>query len=110
MLQGLSRRCRWGLVVVRGESMQPTLRDGDLLLINRSRRPTVGELAIVRFADGEVSVKRVDLIDPNGYFVTRDNPQQGRDSWTLGGVAIPSADVLATVITRVGPPRRPKEA
>ena len=110
MLPRQSRRCRFGLVVVRGESMQPTLRDGDLLLIDRSRRPTVGELAIVRFADGEVSVKRIDLIEEDGYFVTRDNPQQGRDSWTLGGVAIPSADVLATVITRVGPPRRPKEA
>jgi len=97
---------RFGVVVVRGESMQPTLDDGDLLLIDRWRRPVVGDLAIIRFPDGEVSVKRVDLIEPEGYFVTRDNPNRGRDSWTLGGLAISHDDVLARVIRRIGPPWR----
>lgn len=97
---------RYGVVVVRGESMQPTLDDGDLLLIDRWRKPTVGDLAIIRFPDGEISVKRVDLIEPEGYFVTRDNPNRGRDSWTLGGQPIPAEDVLARVIRRIRPPWR----
>ncbi|HNA99714.1 MAG TPA: S24 family peptidase [Marmoricola sp.] len=97
---------RFGFVVVRGDSMQPTLFDGDWLLIDRNRQPGPGELVIVRFSDGEVSVKRVDLIEPAGYYVTRDNPRMGRDSWTLGGVPIPTEDLIATVVRRIHPLRR----
>lgn len=86
--------------------MLPTLRDGDRLLIDRASRPLPGDVAIIRFPDGEISVKRVDLVEPEGYFVTRDNPRIGRDSWTLGGLAIPPQDVLARVVRVVWPLRR----
>jgi SOS-response transcriptional repressor LexA len=97
---------RFAIVVVRGDSMLPTLHDGDLLLIDRFRRPNPGDLAILRFPDGEISVKRVELIEPEGYLVTRDNPRAGRDSWTLGGLAIPPEEVLAKVVRVVWPLRR----
>jgi Peptidase S24-like. len=39
---------RWGLVRVTGRSMLPTLRDGDLLVIDRRRAPRAGDMAVVR--------------------------------------------------------------
>lgn len=104
-----SRR-RWGMVLLRGRSMMPTLRDGDRLLVRYAApdsgphcRPAVGDLVLIRFADGEVSVKRVELAEADGVMVTRDNPHEGRDSWTLGGVAIPYRNVLGSIRVRLWP-------
>ena len=49
-----------GIAVVRGRSMTPTLRDGDRLLVRYGATPRAGRLAVVRFADGVVAVKRLD--------------------------------------------------
>lgn len=94
---------RWGIVLLRGRSMSPTLRDGDRLLARYGATPAPGDLVLLRFPDGEVSVKRVELVEPGGIMVTRDNPQEGRDSWTLGGVAIPHHDVLGSIRIRLWP-------
>ncbi|MFZ5869402.1 MAG: S24/S26 family peptidase, partial [Actinomycetota bacterium] len=49
-----------GLARVRGVSMEPTLRDGDLLLVRWGARPRPGRLAVVRLPEGRpLSVKRV---------------------------------------------------
>jgi hypothetical protein len=80
-------RPRWGLAVVRGRSMEPTLRDGDRLLVRYAATPRVGQVAVVRFADGVLAVKRLALHDADGWWVSRDNPAEGRDSWSAGPVA-----------------------
>jgi hypothetical protein len=50
-------------------------------------------------------VKRAVRRDPDGWWVERDNPAEGVDSWSVG--AIPDADVVARVLGRVWPrPRR----
>ena len=96
---------RVGLAVVRGRSMAPTLRDGDRLLVVHAVRPRAGRIAVVRFGDGVVAVKRLDHHDDTGWWVTRDNPREGRDSWSAGPVA--ADGVLALVLGRVWPwPRR----
>src|SRR6478735_1493502 len=41
----------WGLVVVRGRSMRPTLLDGDRLLVRHGATPRVGDLVVVRLPD-----------------------------------------------------------
>ncbi|HVH94091.1 MAG TPA: S24/S26 family peptidase [Nocardioidaceae bacterium] len=97
----------WGLAVVRGRSMQPTFHDGDRLLVRHGRLPRAGDVVVVRFPDGVVAVKRATFHGDDGWWVERDNPREGVDSWTLG--AIPEADVLAVVQARVWPPRRPNE-
>jgi phage repressor protein C with HTH and peptisase S24 domain len=96
---------RLGLAIVRGRSMAPTLHDGDRLLVLHGARPSAGLVAVVRFADGVVAVKRLDHHDADGWWVARDNPLEGRDSWSAG--AVPDTDVLAVVLARVWPRPRP---
>ena len=98
---------RWEVVVVRGRSMLPTLRDGDLLLVRGGtaarRRARTGRLAVVRLPGGRpVSVKRLGVHDAGGWWVERDNPTEGVDSWQLG-VPVPDADVLGVVVLRLWP-------
>jgi phage repressor protein C with HTH and peptisase S24 domain len=96
---------RVGLAVVRGRSMAPTLREGDRLLVRHGARPRPGRLVVVRLPDGVVAVKRATRREPGGWWVERDNPAEGVDSWSVG--AIPDDDVVARVLGRVWPrPRR----
>lgn len=104
---------RLGLARVRGRSMAPTLVAGDRLLLlheppRRWLRP--GRLVVVRLPPGPdgprpVAVKRLtgrDPTDPSRWWVQRDNPDEGVDSWLVGG--IPEGDLLALVLGRL--PRR----
>ena len=77
------------LVGVRGRSMLPTLAEGDVLLVRGGRaahrRARAGRLAVVRLsADRPVAVKRLAVRDDDGWWVERDNPAEGVDSWQLG--------------------------
>lgn len=94
----------WGFAVVRGRSMEPTLRDGDRLLVRHGGPPRIGAMAVVRLPDGTVAVKRVTRREPDGWWVERDNPAVGVDSWAVG--AIPDDDVIARVVARIWPLRR----
>lgn len=92
--------------------MEPTLHEGDRLLVRYGVAPRAGRLAVVRLPDGAdgprpVAVKRVTGRapgEPGSWWVERDNPREGVDSWLVGG--IPEADVVAVVLTRL-PPRMP---
>ena len=92
---------RLGMAVVRGRSMAPTLHDGDRLLVSHGATPRAGRVAVVRFADGVVAVKRLDHLATDGWWVVRDNAFDGRDSWSGG--AIPESGVLAMVVGRIWP-------
>ena len=94
-------RVRWGMARVHGRSMTPTLRDGDRLLVRHGAVPRAGQVAVVRFADGVVAVKRLERLEPAGWWVSRDNLREGRDSWSAGSVA--PQDVVAVVAGRLWP-------
>ncbi len=94
---------RWGLAVVRGRSMLPTLREGDRLVVQHGARPRRGQLVVVRLPDGVVAVKRATLREPAGWWVDSDNAAEGVDSSIVG--TIPDDAVLAVVRARVWPPR-----
>jgi Peptidase S24-like len=87
--------------------MEPTLRDGDRLLVRYDAVPRPDDLAVVRLPGtrpGEpatVAVKRVVRRDLDGWWVQRDNPTGGVDSWTVGAVS--DHDVVAVVALRVWP-------
>jgi phage repressor protein C with HTH and peptisase S24 domain len=94
-----------GVARVRGRSMEPTLHPGDRLLVLHGARPRTGGLCVVRLPDGVVAVKRATRREPGGWWVERDNPAAGVDSWLVG--AIPDRDVVARVLFRLpAPPRR----
>lgn len=95
---------RLGMAVVRGRSMEPTLYDGDRLLLLHGGRPRPGRLVVVRLPDGTIAVKRAVRREPEGWWVERDNPRVGVDSWSIG--AVPDRDVVARVLARIPPRRR----
>jgi hypothetical protein len=95
---------RWGLVRVHGRSMQPTLYDGDRLVVRHGDSPRAGRLLVVRLPDGVLAIKRATRREPGGWWVERDNAREGVDSWGVG--AIPDADVVAVVRARLWPWRR----
>jgi Peptidase S24-like len=93
---------RFGLAVVRGRSMEPTLRDGDRLLVSYCREPAPGRLAVVRLPGRPGwSVKRLTGREADGWWVERDNLREGTDSWLVG--AVPDQDVPAVVLGRLWP-------
>ena len=84
--------------------MEPTLHEGDLLLVLHGAAPRVGGLVVVRLPDGVVAVKRAVRREPGGWWVERDNPHEGVDSWRVG--TVPDADVVARVLLRLRSARR----
>ena len=73
-------------VLVRGASMAPTLRDGDVVLAWPGATVRPGELALVRWASrpGQLSVKRAALPFDDGWFAVGDAPAASTDCRTLG--------------------------
>ncbi|HEX5018602.1 MAG TPA: S24 family peptidase, partial [Actinomycetes bacterium] len=75
------------LVRVRGASMQPTLHDGDVLLVRAGVEPKPSALVVVRLPGRSgLSVKRAVRKDDEGWWVERDNPREGIDSWVVGAI------------------------
>ena len=94
----------YALVRVRGASMEPTLRGGDLLIVHVGAPIAAADLVVARLPEREgLAVKRAVRLDTDGWWVERDNSRSGVDSWAVG--AVPAADVVAKVVRRVWPPR-----
>lgn len=93
-----------GFALVSGRSMEPTLYDGDRLLVGYGAPARPGRLAVLRLPGRPVAVKRLVTWTPDGWWVARDNPDLGVDSRQVGAIA--DADVLGIVICRVWPLRR----
>jgi phage repressor protein C with HTH and peptisase S24 domain len=107
-VDGVDRRsARLGLAVVRGRSMLHTLFDGDRLLVRHlaaasdRRRVSIGRLVVCRPPDRPMSVKRLVGPRDGGWWVERDNPDEGADSWTFG--ALDDEAIIAVVICRLWP-------
>jgi hypothetical protein len=81
--------------------MEPTLRSGDRLLIRHGQRPRPGQIAVVRLPERGLGIKRVAHHNDGGWWVERDNPSEGVDSWLVG--SIPDDDVLAVAVARIWP-------
>ena len=98
-------------MVVRDESMRPTLRPGDRLWVDRRayryRVPRPGDLVVLRDPADSARwlVKRVAAVGPDGRLtVASDDPSVGRDSRAFGPIA-PDA-VVGRVYRRYFPAER----
>src|SRR4051812_24626569 len=78
-------------VRVSGDSMKPTLDDGDVVLIASGTDTNVGDVVLAQhpFKQSLMMLKRVAGIDENGRFELRgDNPGESSDSRTFGSLPI----------------------
>lgn len=75
------------VIKVQGESMEPTLRDGDLVMIDRSKCDlNFDGLFVLRFGDS-LQVKRVNRSPAPGHVeVISDNAAYGRRDWPISGL------------------------
>jgi hypothetical protein len=82
--------------------MEPTLREGDRLLVRYGARPRPGRVVVVRLPGRSgFSVKRIGWADADGWWVERDNPREGTDSWQVGAVA--PDGIVAVAMARLWP-------
>jgi hypothetical protein len=82
--------------------MEPTLHDGDRLLVRWGpRRARTGAVAVVRLPDRPLSIKRLAFREPGAWWVERDNPAVGVDSWQVG--AVPDEDLIGVAVLRLAP-------
>jgi nickel-type superoxide dismutase maturation protease len=97
---------RWGRVLVSGPSMEPGLRDGDMLLVWYGARVRPADVVVVVLpGDRPLAVKRaVNRVD-DGWWVEGDAGTVSTDSRQLGPV--PASAVLGRAVLRYWPrPRR----
>ncbi len=71
---------------VRGPSMAPTLRDGDVVLARRTDAARSGDVVVVTWdaRPAQLSIKRADSRDETGWHVRGDNDHASTDSRQLG--------------------------
>ena len=89
-------------VRVAGFSMEPTLRDGQTVLVNyrayTRNKPTVGDVVLARWnpAHPYPTIKRIVDIEKDQCILRGDNPAQSTDSAELG--PLPNEGLLGRVV------------
>lgn len=76
--------------VCEGKSMNPTLRDGEVVLVDRTAEIEVGDIVVAKHPVEQTSevVKRIERINEHGhYFLIGDNLEDSNDSRHFGAVA-----------------------
>jgi nickel-type superoxide dismutase maturation protease len=97
VMMGLRRAFR-----VRGDSMRPTLGDGDVVLVKNASSGTIGDIVLAAhpFKTSVTMLKRVVSIDGDGRVDLRgDNPEESSDSRSFGKIA--ARDVIGKVACRL---------
>jgi len=81
---------RWRRVGIRGPSMSPTLSDGDVVLVRFGVLPRAADVVLVHWAQrpGQLSVKRAERREADGWWVLGDNPDGSTDSRMLGAAHV----------------------
>ncbi|SFD60116.1 nickel-type superoxide dismutase maturation protease [Streptomyces aidingensis] len=97
---------RLALAEVYNDSMLPTLRPRDRLLVRHGARVRAGDVVVLRHPHQQdlLVVKRAVERRPDGWWVVGDNPRITNDSREFG--AVPEELVVARALLRLRPPRR----
>lgn len=92
-------------VAVKGNSMEPTLREGQKLLVYKTKRLKAGDVAVLKHPYYNIKiVKRVVGVLENAYTVAGDNKNASTDSTHYGPVD--RKNVIGRVLFSYAPPRR----
>jgi nickel-type superoxide dismutase maturation protease len=93
-------------VIVSGDSMRPTLCEGDFCLVVWGARIRAGDVVVARLPGRPLGVKRAVRRTAEGWWLAGDDPAASTDSRTFG--AVPDDAVLGRVLIRYWPlARRP---
>lgn len=96
-------------VAVTGASMEPTLRDGDRILIRPTAAVRCGDVVVAELPGGRgPGVKRVCGAVAGGWWLLGDNPGASTDSRHFG--AVPAETVLGRMVWRYRPLLRASSA
>ena len=99
LLYFLGRRLAF---LIDGESMWPTLTEGNVVLVERIRTAREGEIVLAKhpYKSNVKLVKRVAEILPDGALILRgDNPIESSDSRSFGSIS--QGDVIGRVVCRL---------
>lgn len=89
--------------ICEGTSMNPTLRDGEVVLVDRDAEIEVGDIVVAKHPIEQISevVKRVQRINERGhYFLVGDNLDDSTDSRHYGPVT--REYIKGKVVARMG--------
>jgi signal peptidase I len=102
------------IIVAQGHSMEPAIKNGEILLVSRLRygirlswqqkylirwaQPKVGEIVVFYTPTGEIAVKRCTaLINGDRFYAEGDNGLTSYDSRSYG--AVPVDNIIGKVLT-----------
>jgi nickel-type superoxide dismutase maturation protease len=90
-------------VQVEGDSMLPSLRPGDRLIVRWGAAVGVGDVVVAERPDRPdlLVVKRITFRDPQGWWLEGDHVRASHDSWVFG--AVPDSSVRGRVVWRYAP-------
>ncbi|MBT3356164.1 S26 family signal peptidase [bacterium] len=88
-----------------GSLMEPTLLDGDEVVVSTGKLPREGDIIVFKCKDkcvefpGEIMTKRLDTINENGcYWVLGDNSDVSYDSRTFGELCPKDLELYGVVV------------
>jgi nickel-type superoxide dismutase maturation protease len=90
------------LLKVEGDSMHPTLKSGDVVLVDPRAFIAIGDIVVAKhpYKQSVKMIKRVESIDAGERCVLMgDNPDGSTDSRSFGKIA--KADIVGKVVCRV---------
>ena len=88
------------LVRVLGNSMVPTLKSGDFLLVGKTKEFSIGDLVVIEHG-GSRLVKRIVDENTSQIWLSGDNVREGSDSRSFGWVE--KDQIVGRVILRYWP-------
>jgi len=90
------------LLKIEGDSMHPTLKSADVVLVDPRASIAIGDIVVAKhpYKQSVKMIKRVESIDPGERYVLKgDNPDESTDSRNYGTIA--KADIAGKVVCRV---------
>ena len=87
---------------VEGNSMTPTLNDGEVVLVKHTRRVKVGDVVLAQhpYKQSVKVLKRIGEVNDQGrYILAGDNPEESTDSRSFG--SLKRQDILGKVVGRL---------